>query len=74
MLTALQYGFRDYFTLNFLQISRVGDVNNVVFLTGACVIDGKFHVYYGGAGKVCFLSVVELNAFLEYMLNETINN
>jgi predicted GH43/DUF377 family glycosyl hydrolase len=53
---------------------RVGDVNNVVFPTGACVIDGRLHVYYGGADKVCCLAVVELNAFLEYILNGTINN
>ena len=53
---------------------RVGDVNNVVFPTGACVIDGRLHVYYGGADKVCCLAVVELNAFLEHILNGTINN
>ena len=53
---------------------KVDDVNNVVFPTGACVIDGKLHVYYGGADKVCCLAVVELNAFLEHILNGTINN
>jgi len=48
---------------------RIGDVNNVVFPTGACVIDEKLHVYYGGADKVCCLAVVELNALLQYILN-----
>jgi predicted GH43/DUF377 family glycosyl hydrolase len=48
---------------------RIGDVNNVVFPTGACVIDDKLHVYYGGADKVCCLAVVELNALLQYILN-----
>ncbi|MFZ0511275.1 MAG: hypothetical protein WAM14_06690 [Candidatus Nitrosopolaris sp.] len=49
---------------------RIGDVNNVVFPTGACVIDDKLHVYYGGADKVCCLAVVELDALLKYILNE----
>ena len=48
---------------------RVGDVNNVVFPTGACIIDERLHVYYGAADKVCSLAVVELDAFLEYLLN-----
>ena len=30
-----------------------GDVNNVVFPSGACVIDGKLFLYYGGADRVC---------------------
>lgn len=42
--------------------------------TPACVTDGKLSVYYGGADKVCCLAVVELNAFLEHILNGTINN
>jgi predicted GH43/DUF377 family glycosyl hydrolase len=49
---------------------RIGDVNNVVFPTGACVIDERLHVYYGGADKVCCLAVVELDAFIENILNE----
>jgi beta-1,2-mannobiose phosphorylase / 1,2-beta-oligomannan phosphorylase len=44
------------------QYERIGDVNNVVFPTGACVIDDKLHVYYGGADKVCCLAIVELSA------------
>ncbi|HYT46028.1 MAG TPA: glycosidase, partial [Methylomirabilota bacterium] len=53
---------------------RIGDVNNVVFPTGACVIDERLHVYYGGADKVCCLAVVELNALLEHILSESQNN
>ncbi len=34
---------------------RIGDVNNVVFPTGACVIGKRLHVYYGGVDKVCWL-------------------
>jgi beta-1,2-mannobiose phosphorylase / 1,2-beta-oligomannan phosphorylase len=49
---------------------RIGDINNVVFPTGACVIDDKLHVYYGGADKVCCLAIVELSALLQYILNE----
>ena len=49
---------------------RIGDVNNVVFPTGACVIDEKLHVYYGGADKVCCLAVVELDDLLENILSD----
>jgi predicted GH43/DUF377 family glycosyl hydrolase len=49
---------------------RIGDVNNVVFPTGACIINEKLHVYYGGADKVCCLAVVELDDLLQYILNE----
>ena len=52
------------------QYERIGDVNNVVFPTGACVIDDKLHVYYGGADKVCCLAIVELSSLLQYILNE----
>ncbi len=31
---------------------RYGDVNNVVFPEGACLIDGVLHVYYGAADRV----------------------
>jgi beta-1,2-mannobiose phosphorylase / 1,2-beta-oligomannan phosphorylase len=53
---------------------RIGDVNNVVFPTGACIIDGRLHVYYGAADKVCSLAVVELGAFLECLLNGSKNS
>jgi predicted GH43/DUF377 family glycosyl hydrolase len=49
---------------------RIGDVNNVVFPTGACVIADRLHVYYGGADKVCCLAVAELNDLLSHILNE----
>jgi len=47
-----------------------GDISNVVFPTGACIIDKRLHVYYGGADKVCCLAVVELSDLLSHMLNE----
>jgi beta-1,2-mannobiose phosphorylase / 1,2-beta-oligomannan phosphorylase len=53
---------------------RTGDVNNVVFPTGACIIKGRLHVYYGGADKVCCLAVVELDPFLDYILEASKNN
>jgi len=49
---------------------RTGDVNNVVFPTGACIIDERLHVYYGGTDKVCCLAVVELSDLLSDILNE----
>lgn len=49
---------------------KIGDVNNVVFPTGACIIDKRLHVYYGGADKVCCLAIVELSDLLLHILNE----
>lgn len=46
-----------------------GDVNNVVFPTGACIIDGKLFVYYGAADKVCCLATADLENLLEHILN-----
>lgn len=47
---------------------RHGDVDNVVFPTGACVIDGKLFVYYGGADKVCCLATADLNELVDCIL------
>jgi predicted GH43/DUF377 family glycosyl hydrolase len=46
-----------------------GDVNNVVFPTGACVIGNQLLVYYGGADKVCCLATIDLNSLLEFLLS-----
>ena len=47
-----------------------GDVNNVVFPTGACVIDGRLFVYYGAADKVCCLASAELESLLDFILQD----
>jgi predicted GH43/DUF377 family glycosyl hydrolase len=47
-----------------------GDVNNVVFPTGACVIDKKLFLYYGAADKVCCLATADLDALVEYILEQ----
>jgi beta-1,2-mannobiose phosphorylase / 1,2-beta-oligomannan phosphorylase len=48
---------------------KFGDVNNVVFPTGACVLDNdKLFVYYGGADKVCCLATADLNYLLDHIL------
>lgn len=47
---------------------RFGDVSNVVFPTGACIIDGELFVYYGGADKVCCLAKADLGALVDYIL------
>jgi beta-1,2-mannobiose phosphorylase / 1,2-beta-oligomannan phosphorylase len=48
---------------------KFGYVNNVVFPTGACVVDNdKLFVYYGGADKVCCLATADLNDLLDYIL------
>jgi beta-1,2-mannobiose phosphorylase / 1,2-beta-oligomannan phosphorylase len=48
---------------------KFGDVNNVVFPTGACVVDNdKLFVYYGGADKVCCLATADLNYLIDQIL------
>jgi predicted GH43/DUF377 family glycosyl hydrolase len=47
---------------------RFGDVSNVVFPTGASIIDGELLVYYGGADKVCCLAKADLGALVDYIL------
>ena len=42
-----------------------GDVNNVVFPTGACIIDEDLYVYYGAADTVCCVASVNLDLLLE---------
>ena len=49
---------------------KYGDVSNVVFPTGACVIDGEIYIYYGGADKVCCLATAELTALVEHVLQD----
>jgi beta-1,2-mannobiose phosphorylase / 1,2-beta-oligomannan phosphorylase len=51
-----------------------GDVNNVVFPTGACILDEKLFVYYGGADKVCCVATVDLGALLEYLMSPACSN
>ena len=45
-----------------------GDVNNVVFPSGACVIDDKLFLYYGAADKVCCLATANLDSLVKYVL------
>src|ERR687887_920823 len=48
---------------------KFGDVKNVVFPTGACVVDyDKLFIYYGGADKVCCLAIGDLNNLLDHIL------
>lgn len=46
-----------------------GDVNNVVFPTGACILDNKLYVYYGAADKVCCVATADLQEILDYLLS-----
>ena len=47
---------------------RLGTVPNVVFPNGTVVMDGKVHIYYGGADTVCAVATVGLDELLEYVL------
>jgi beta-1,2-mannobiose phosphorylase / 1,2-beta-oligomannan phosphorylase len=47
-----------------------GDVNNVVFPTGACVIDTKLFVYYGAADKVCCVATADLENLVDHVLKD----
>jgi beta-1,2-mannobiose phosphorylase / 1,2-beta-oligomannan phosphorylase len=47
-----------------------GDVNNVVFPTGACVIDTKLFVYYGAADKVCCVATADLENLIDHVLKD----
>jgi beta-1,2-mannobiose phosphorylase / 1,2-beta-oligomannan phosphorylase len=49
---------------------KLGDVNNVVFPTGACIVDGELFVYYGGADKVCCLAIADLGLLLDFILHD----
>lgn len=53
---------------------KFGDVNNVVFPTGLTTLDGKLLLYYGGADKVCCVASVDLDEFLEYILENRVVN
>jgi predicted GH43/DUF377 family glycosyl hydrolase len=46
-----------------------GDVPNVVFPTGACILDHNLFVYYGGADKVCCVATIDLDLLVEYLLS-----
>lgn len=47
-----------------------GDVNNVVFPTGACILDKRLFVYYGAADKMCCLATIDLQEILDYLLSD----
>lgn len=51
------------------EYEKKGDVNNVVFPCGACVIDEHLYVYYGAADKVCCLATIELDSLLESLIS-----
>jgi len=47
-----------------------GDVNNVVFPTGACILDNRLLVYYGAADKVCCVASADLQEILAYLMSD----
>jgi len=53
---------------------KLGDVNNVVFPTGAVVIDKKILLYYGGADKVCCIASANLDELIEFITKDTISD
>lgn len=49
---------------------KKGDIDNVVFPTGAVVMDSKLFVYYGAADKVCCLATGDLDYVLDFIVGE----
>lgn len=49
---------------------KKGDVDNVVFPTGAFVMDSKLFVYYGAGDKVCRLATGNLDYLVDFILNQ----
>lgn len=49
---------------------KKGDVDNVVFPTGAFVMDGKLFVYYGAADKVSCLATADLDYLLGFIIGD----
>lgn len=49
------------------QYEKYGDVSNVVFPTGACIVDEEIFVYYGGADKVCCVATAKINELVDYL-------
>jgi beta-1,2-mannobiose phosphorylase / 1,2-beta-oligomannan phosphorylase len=47
-----------------------GDVSNVVFPTGACIMDSKLFIYYGAADKVCCVATADLENLIDYILKD----
>lgn len=48
-----------------------GDVNNVVFPTGACVIGQRLFVYYGAGDKVCCLATADLESLIHHIIQDS---
>ena len=53
------------------QYEKYGDVNNVVFPTGACIINGELFVYYGGADKVCCVATAKISDLVDYIFQNS---
>jgi predicted GH43/DUF377 family glycosyl hydrolase len=51
---------------------KIGNVNNVVFPTGAVIDSGIFYIYYGAADKLIALKSIKLDSLLEELKKETI--
>ena len=45
-----------------------GDVPNVVFPTGAVVIDNELYVFYGAADKVCCVATIGIDELLDLLI------
>jgi len=48
---------------------KVGDVNNVVFPTGAVIREGRLHIYYGAADRLIAAKSVDLRELLHALKN-----
>lgn len=46
-----------------------GDIPNVVFTCGTAEVDGRYHVYYGGADKVIAVATADRDEMLQFALS-----
>jgi beta-1,2-mannobiose phosphorylase / 1,2-beta-oligomannan phosphorylase len=52
---------------------KIGNVNNVVFPTGAVEFDGRLYIYYGAADKYIAAVSVDMKELLDDLLNNPMN-
>ena len=53
-----------------MEYERIGDIPNVVFPTGAVVINNELFLYYGAADKRIALATINMDELVDYLLGQ----